>query len=82
MNKNNVVVKNVKFSCVEDVKKFVRYAEQQSFEIDLVNGRYVIDGKSIMGIFSLDLSTPKMLEIHVFNDEAEGFLEKIKDICM
>ena len=49
MNKNNVVVKNVKFSCVEDVKKFVRYAEQQSFEIDLVNGRYVIDGKSIMG---------------------------------
>lgn len=82
MNKNNVVVKNVKFSCVEDVKKFVRYAEQQSFEIDLVNGRYVIDGKSIMGIFSLDLSTPKMLEIHTSNDEAEGFLEKIKDICM
>ena len=68
MNKNNVVVKNVKFSCVEDVKKFVRYAEQQSFEIDLVNGRYVIDGKSIMGIFSLDLSTPKMLEIHASND--------------
>ena len=82
MNKNNVVVKNVKFSCVEDVKKFVRYAEQQSFEIDLVNGRYVIDGKSIMGIFSLDLSTPKMLEIHASNDEAEGLLEKIKDICM
>ena len=82
MNKNNVVVKNVKFSCVEDVKKFVRYAEQQSFEIDLVNGRYVIDGKSIMGIFSLDLSTPKMLGIHASNDEAEGFLEKIKDICM
>ena len=72
MNKNNVVVKNVKFSCVEDVKKFVRYAEQQSFEIDLVNGRYVIDGKSIMGIFSLDLSTPKMLEIHASNDEAEA----------
>lgn len=82
MNKNNVVVKNVKFSCVEDVKNFVRCAEQQSFEIDLVNGRYVIDGKSIMGIFSLDLSTPKMLEIHASYDEAEGFLEKIKDICM
>ena len=82
MNKNNVVVKNVKFSCVEDVKNFVRCAEQQSFEIDLVNGRYVIDGKSIMGIFSLDLSTPKMLEIHASNDEAKGFLEKIKDICM
>lgn len=72
----------MKFSCVEDVKNFVRCAEQQSFEIDLVNGRYVIDGKSIMGIFSLDLSTPKMLEIHASNDEAEGFLEKIKDICM
>ena len=82
MNKNNVVVKNVKFSCVEDVKKFVRYAEQQSFEIDLVIGRYVIDGKSIMGIFSLDLSTPKILEIHASNDEAERILEKIKAICM
>lgn len=82
MSKNNVVVKNVKFSCVEDVKNFVRYAEQQNFEVDLVSGRYVIDGKSIMGIFSLDLSKPKMLEIHASNDEAEGFLEKIKDICI
>lgn len=79
---NGVVVKNVKFSSIEDVKHFVRCAEKQNFELDLVSGRYVIDGKSIMGIFSLDLSTPKMLEIHASETEVEGFLEEIKDICV
>ena len=47
-------------------------------EFDLVSGRYVIDAKSIMGIFSLDLSKPIDLNIHT-EDGAEEVLEVLKN---
>lgn len=46
-------------------------------DFDLVSGRYVIDAKSIMGIFSLDLSKPIELNIHS-EDEAEKILDVLK----
>ena len=48
----------------EDVKHFVDVASKCDFDIDLCYNRYVIDAKSIMGIFSLDLSKPIDLNIH------------------
>ena len=44
--------------------------------MDLVSGRYAIDAKSIMGIFSLDLSKPIQMNVHA--DNCEQFLETIK----
>lgn len=49
------------------VKKFVQKTSKLDCDMDLVSGRYVVDGKSIMGIFSLDLSKPVELDI-----DAEG----------
>lgn len=46
---------------VDDVKRFVTAANNYDFEIDLTSGRYTVDGKSIMGIFSLDLSKEILL---------------------
>ena len=46
------------------VKSFVNAITQFDFDFDLISGRYVIDAKSIMGIFSLDLSKPIELAIH------------------
>ncbi len=46
------------------VKKFVSIVQNYSFEIDLRSDRYVVDAKSILGIFSLDLSKPINVEIH------------------
>ena len=48
----------------EDVKHFVDVASKCDFDIDICYNRYVIDAKSIMGIFSLDLSKPIDLNIH------------------
>ena len=56
-------MKTVQIS-LNDIYKF-------DFDFDLVSGRYVIDAKSIMGIFSLDLSKPIDLAIHVESDEAD-----------
>lgn len=59
-------MKTVKISLnsIDKVKSFVNTISQYSFDFDLISGRYVIDAKSIMGIFSLDLSKPIDLNIH------------------
>ncbi len=59
-------MKTVKISLnsIDKVKSFVNDISRYSYDFDLVSGRYVIDAKSIMGIFSLDLSRPIDLSIH------------------
>ncbi len=63
----------VSLNSIDKVKTFVNDINRFDFDFDLVSGRYVIDAKSIMGIFSLDLSKPIDLNIH-----AEG--EKLKEV--
>lgn len=47
-----------------NVKKFSSSVEKFTADIDIKKGRYIIDAKSIMGLFSLDLSKPVEVEIH------------------
>ncbi len=61
---------------INDVKEFVTIVMHYDFDIDLVSGRYAVDAKSIMGIFSLDLSKP--IELHAHTDDADAFLNDIK----
>ena len=67
----------VKFSTIDHVKKFVNALQSVDADIDLVHNRYVIDAKSIMGIFSMDLSRPLDLVIHSEDKELTDFLSKI-----
>lgn len=54
----------INLKSIHEVKAFVQIASGYDFDIDLSSGRYVVDAKSIMGIFSLDLTRPIDLEIH------------------
>lgn len=54
----------ISLNSIDKVKSFVNSITQFDFDFDLISGRYVIDAKSIMGIFSLDLSKPIELAIH------------------
>ena len=56
---------------IDKVKSFVNDISKFDCDFDLVSGRYVIDAKSIMGIFSLDLSKPIELNIHANDGEEE-----------
>lgn len=67
---------NVSLNTINDVKNFVNIVSKYDFEIDLTSGRYVIDAKSIMGIFSLDLSKPIKLDAKC--DKDSKLLEEIK----
>lgn len=52
----------VNLQAINDVKEFVNIVMKYDFDIDLVSGRYAVDAKSIMGIFSLDLLDPITLQ--------------------
>ncbi len=67
------------------VKKFVTIVQDYSFDIDLRSDRYVVDAKSILGIFSLDLSKPINVEIHSSSEqesECERLIEQISEFAI
>jgi phosphotransferase system HPr-like phosphotransfer protein len=72
----------IKLTTIDDVRNFVTAANMQCADIDVVSGRYVVDAKSILGLFSLDLSKP--IEVHVYGTEkdAEEFYNAIKDVVV
>ena len=72
-------MKTVKISLnsIDKVKSFVNVISKFDNDFDLVSGRYVIDAKSIMGIFSLDLSKPISLNVHA-DENMAAIMEVIK----
>lgn len=66
----------ISLATINDVKNFVNTVAKYDFDVDLVSGRYAVDAKSIMGIFSLDLSKPIEMQIHT--DDGAAFLDEIK----
>ncbi|MBS7369160.1 MAG: HPr family phosphocarrier protein [Oscillospiraceae bacterium] len=66
----------ININTINDVKEFVSLVSKCNYDVDIVSGRYAIDAKSIMGIFSLDLSKELTLNIH--SDDCAEFLDDIK----
>ena len=65
----------IKLFTIQEVREFVNQVILVDFDVDLVQGRYTIDAKSIMGIFSLDLLSPITVIAHT--EDASAFFEKI-----
>lgn len=68
---------NLMLDSIERVKTFVELISRYPFDADLVSGRYTVNAKSIMGIFSLDLSRPATLVIH--SEDCAAVLEQLKE---
>lgn len=69
----------ISLNSIDKVKSFVNAITKFDYDFDLVSGRYVIDAKSIMGIFSLDLSKPIELNIHASETDMGNILDTLKD---
>ena len=67
----------ISLNSIDKLKSFVNDITKFDYDFDLVSGRYVIDAKSIMGIFSLDLSRPIDLNIHA-EENVDEVLETLK----
>ena len=70
----------VKLDCIAAVKNFNAIVNSFETNMDLVSGKYRVDAKSIMGVFSLDLSKPLTLEIHT-NDPVD-IIEELNDFIV
>ena len=66
----------IKLSSINDVKDFVNLAVACPCEVYLISGRYIVDGKSIMGVFSLDLSNS--IRIEVQGEKAAEYIERFR----
>ena len=65
----------ININTINDVKDFVTIVSRCEYDVDIVSGRYAIDAKSIMGIFSLDLSKELTLNIH--SDACADFYQEV-----
>lgn len=71
----------IKLNSIDTIKNFVLLNETMPFDIDVLSGRYMIDGKSIMGLFSLDCS--KEIEAQIHADKEDGlddYLARLKNV--
>ena len=68
----------VSLNSIEKVKSFVNTIGRFNCDFDLISGRYIIDAKSILGIFSLDLSKPIDLAIHADGEQLDEILAQME----
>ena len=71
---------NIMLHSIVKVKTFVNIVAKCDYDVDLTSGRYVVDAKSIMGIFSLDLSKP--IKVDVYGDDSSDFEAEVKDFIV
>lgn len=74
-----MVTSKVSLTNIDRVKSFVNCVTKIDTDIDLISGRFVVDAKSILGIFSVDLSQPIELRIHADEKQADEILRQLSD---
>ena len=68
---------NIKLSLAENVKSFVNVVNRYPYDVDLRAGRHVVDAKSILGIFSIDLSRP--IRMDIYSDDCDDLINALED---
>ena len=71
-----MVEETIMLYSIDDVKKLASIANTKKYDIDISLGKYLVNAKSIMGIFSLDLSKP--IKVEVPTDDCDAFLDELK----
>ena len=68
---------NIRLTMMTDhVKNFVSLVNRYPFDMDLRSGRYVVDAKSILGIFSIDLSRP--IRMDIYSDDCDDLIKELE----
>ena len=68
----------IKLSTIEDVRNFVSLLSKYSVDLDLQSGRYTVDARSLMGIFSLDLLKP--IDFIIYSEDQSIVSSVLKDV--
>jgi len=73
---------NVQLQSIDSVKAFVTAANIMGCEIDVLSDRYLVDAKSIMGLFSLDLAKPVTVQVHGTPQEQDRFYHEVEALVV
>ena len=73
----NVQDVQISLSSIDDVKQFIQTITMFDGNFELISGKYIVDAKSILGVFSIDLSKPVVLRIDVEKTKMEEVLKAI-----
>ena len=65
---------------VSQVKRFVNLVGQAPFDVDVVSGRYTVNAKSMLGIYSLDLSKP--IQVVIYSDDCEQLKTELRELMV
>lgn len=65
---------------VSQVKQFVNLVGQAPFDVDVVSGRYTVNAKSMLGIYSLDLSKP--IQVVIYSDDCEQLKKELRELMV
>ncbi len=71
---------NIKFNTIPQIQGFVNNMSRFVSEVDLKSGKYVVDAKSIIGVFSLNLSQP--IELTAEGSDEDALIESIKELIV
>lgn len=71
---------NVSLEMTKKVKEFVACTQECPYEIVAKNGKFTVDAKSILGLFSLDLEKP--LTVEIYSDDCDALLEKLSKFAV
>ncbi len=71
---------NIKFNTIPQVQNFVNSMSRFLSEVDLKSGKYVVDAKSIIGVFSLDLAHP--IQLVANGEDEDAVIESVKDLIV
>ena len=74
-----IVGHKIKLDTFEKVKKFISIVDKFENDVDIISGRYLVDAKSVMGIFSLDLTSPLTVIIHDASMKDVAQLEELME---
>jgi phosphotransferase system HPr-like phosphotransfer protein len=66
------------FAEIKDIENFVEIVAKYNFDVKLAQGKYEVDGKSLMGIFTLDISRPIEILFDTNKDESKVFVQEIQ----
>lgn len=72
-----MIQSKVKFMAVKDIERFTEIANKYPFKIELKMDKYVLDAKSLMSLFCLELSKP--IDMNLDTDDDAGFLQEVED---
>ncbi len=72
--------KTIMLKSIDDVKRFVDLANTKEYDIELMSGKYIVNAKSIMGVFSLDLTKPLVMVAHC--DMVAGLARQVEEFSV